>query len=350
MALNLWHFPTHSKENSLFSGINSGNGYRMEGCPEKNSAGVANFRDFYLELENSQNCSREKTEKASDNIVDLLPPDPFGMDLSSTFTAIKGWIEDIENDLDLELRSLGFFTDPVEVERVEDRLPAGLNLVCNGVVKLRQKVDNSKIQEDSAGHDKYIGAGLFDGNIEEFMHFSYDKYWASSDPANEFQGCSETHWESDGGAPHDALLFTLGYLGVRDLLSVERVCKSLRDAVQNDSLIWRNIHIDQPLSHGITDDALLRLTGRAQGTLQCLSLVQCLRITDSGLTHVIERNPGLKKVSIQQINFVWTIVVNLICFGVSMFSQHQTCDHQCNYGVIPHFTLAWQLDPITMET
>ncbi|KAI8541366.1 hypothetical protein RHMOL_Rhmol08G0054700 [Rhododendron molle] len=298
MALNLWHFPTHSKESSLFSGINSGNGYQMEGCLEKNSAGVANFRDFYLELENSQNCSREKTEKASDNIVDLLPPDPFGMDLSSTFTAIKGWIEDIENDLDLELRSLGFFTDPVEVERVEDRLPAGLNLVCNGVVKLRQKVDNSKIQDDSVGHDKYIGGGLFDGNIEEFMHFSYDKYWVSSDPANEFQGCSETQWESDGGAPHDALLFTLGYLGVRDLLSVERVCKSLRDAVQNDSLIWRNIHIDQPLSHGITDDALLRLTSRAQGTLQCLSLVQCLRITDSGLTHVIERNPGLKKLSV----------------------------------------------------
>lgn len=344
MALDTWRFPTSSKESSSFPGINSGNGYRMEGWPEKNSAGVANFGNFFWELENSQNCSREKTENASDNVVDLLPPDPFGMDLSSTFTAIKGWIEDIENDLDLELRSLGFFTDPVEPERVEDRLPAGVNLVCNGVVKLRQKVNNSNVQEDSVGHGKYIGAGLFDGNIEEFMHFSYDKYWVSSDPANEFQGCSETHWESDGGAPHDALLFTLGYLGVRDLLSVERVCKSLRDAVQSDSLVWRNIHVDQPLSHGITDDALLRLTSRAQGTLQCLSLVQCLRITDTGLMHVIERNPGLKKVSIQQI-----IVVSLICFGMSMFSQRQTRD-QCNYGVIPHFTLARQLDPITMET
>jgi hypothetical protein len=40
----------------------------------------------------------------------------------------------------------------------------------------------------------------------------------------------------------------------------------------SDSLLWRSIHIDQPLSGRITDDALLRLADRAQGTLQCLNL------------------------------------------------------------------------------
>jgi len=32
------------------------------------------------------------------DIIDLLPPDPFDMDISTTFTAITGWLEDLEVD------------------------------------------------------------------------------------------------------------------------------------------------------------------------------------------------------------------------------------------------------------
>ncbi|CAL5325631.1 unnamed protein product [Camellia sinensis] len=291
MALNLSHnsvFPSNGLEGNLFSSIKFGNnGYLMEGCTDKNWAGFGDYMNFNWKLEDEK------------DILDLLPSDPFGMDLSTTFTAITGWLEDIENDLGLN--SIGFGTDRFEVERgEEDRLLAGLNLVWDDALKLHSDVNDLKIQEASIGSGKELWSGLCDGddNMDELMGFSYEKNWALGVAANEFQGCSEIHSYGDRGAPHDALFFSLGYLGVRDLLSVERVCKSLRDAVQNDPLIWRSVHIDQPLSDRITDDALLRLTSRAQGTLQCLSLVGCLKITDSGLMHVLENNTGLTKLSV----------------------------------------------------
>ncbi|GMP30141.1 hypothetical protein CsSME_00004942 [Camellia sinensis var. sinensis] len=298
MALNLSHnsvFPSNGLEGNLFSSIKFGNnGYLMEGCTDKNWAGFGDYMNFNWKLEDEK------------DILDLLPSDPFGMDLSTTFTAITGWLEDIENDLGLN--SIGFGTDRFEVERgEEDRLLAGLNLVWDDALKLHSDVNDLKIQEASIGSGKELWSGLCDGddNMDELMGFSYEKNWALGVAANEFQGCSEIHSYGDRGAPHDALFFSLGYLGVRDLLSVERVCKSLRDAVQNDPLIWRSVHIDQPLSDRITDDALLRLTSRAQGTLQCLSLVGCLKITDSGLMHVLENNTGLTKVCLFVCLFVF---------------------------------------------
>ncbi|CAI9766781.1 unnamed protein product [Fraxinus pennsylvanica] len=114
--------------------------------------------------------------------------------------------------------------------------------------------------------------------------------------------------------PPDCLLFDLGYLGL-----VEVVCKLPRDAVQNDPLPWRNIHIDHPLNDKITqndplpwrkihidhpfndkitDDDLLRITNRAQGTLHSLSLVECRKITAAGLRRIFLSNPGLSEVSI----------------------------------------------------
>lgn len=114
----------------------------------------------------------------------------------------------------------------------------------------------------------------------------------------------------EGGVPHDALFFALGYLGVKDLLAVERVCRSLRDAVRSDPLLWRSIHINQPLYPKIGDDALLKLTGRAAGTLQCLILENCNKITDSGLKRVLESNPWLKKVnSCFFIRFFFTLSI-----------------------------------------
>jgi len=100
----------------------------------------------------------------------------------------------------------------------------------------------------------------------------------------------------DESCPHPALSYSLGYLGLSDLLVVERVCKSLHSTVHDDPLLWRSIHVDQPLNERITDDVLFRLANRAQGNLQCLSLVECTRITDDGLRRVLESNPKLTKV------------------------------------------------------
>lgn len=102
----------------------------------------------------------------------------------------------------------------------------------------------------------------------------------------------------EGGQPHDGMFFALGYLSVQDLLSIERFCKSLRDGVRSDPLLWRSIHIEQPLSEKITSDALQKLVNRARGNLRCLNLVECIRITDEGLKRVLETNPRLTKVRI----------------------------------------------------
>ncbi|XAR51964.1 hypothetical protein NMG60_11006777 [Bertholletia excelsa] len=303
MALNISHnsvFPIRPLEESFFRAIGFGNGHLLEGCPDRNSIGFGNYMNLNWELDCPQDCRIEKTEDVPDDILDLLPPDPFGMDLSSTFTAITGWLEDIENDLGLN--SCGFVTD--RAEKGEDPVFSGLNMVWNGGRKFHLEVDNSKIQQTSIGYEKELQVGvcisdlMLEGNSQEFMGLSYEKYSVSSDNVDEFQGCSEVNSAASGGAPHDAFTFVLGYLGVKDLLSVERVCKSLRDAVRSDPLLWRSICIEQPLNGKITDDALLQLTSRARGTLQCLSLVECLWVTERGLRHVLESNSGLTKLSV----------------------------------------------------
>ncbi|KAA8539927.1 hypothetical protein F0562_026619 [Nyssa sinensis] len=150
---------------------------------------------------------------------------------------------------DFELNTLGFGTDGIEVKKGDDRLYTGLNLVWNGPVKFHPEVGIASIDQKSNGSDEELRAGLYDGGfvldgkIEEFMGFSYKKYWVSSDAANDFQECTKSFCDGDGPdgrAPHDALFFALGYLDVRDL-SVEMVCKSLRDAVQNDRLILQSL-------------------------------------------------------------------------------------------------------------
>ncbi|KZV22812.1 hypothetical protein F511_41598 [Dorcoceras hygrometricum] len=46
----------------------------------------------------------------------------------------------------------------------------------------------------------------------------------------------------------------------------------------------------------MTTEVLLQLTNRALGKLQCLSLVECPRITDDGLGRILEANSRLTKV------------------------------------------------------
>jgi hypothetical protein len=132
--------------------------------------------------------------------------------------------------------------------------------------------------------------------------------------------------EGDEFTPHPALSFSLSYLGLSDLLVVERVCKSLHSTVRGDPLLWRNIDIDQPLNERITDDVLLQLTNRAQGNLRCLRLVECTRITDDGLKRVLEVNPKLVKVSMHQC-----INSELQCLYVAVHLKHVYVDLYVNW-------------------
>ncbi|CAK9138538.1 unnamed protein product [Ilex paraguariensis] len=300
MAMNLSKDPMFSTEKSLFSAKEMDNVYLMEECPDKR---LARFGDYWnLEWKSESICDykKEKSEKLYDDILDLLPSDPFGMDMSATVTAISGWFGDLE--MDFGLNTLGFGTDEIEVKKGDDhQVFAGLNLVWNGAMGFYPGTDRKVMGSamDKQLCDALCGDSfLFDSNAEDFVGSSNGKRWDSATAATKQEGCSEVYIDGSVGAPHDALFFALGYLGVSDLLSVERVCKSLRDTVRNDPLLWRSIHIDHPLSMKTTDDALLKLTSRAQGNLQCLSLVECLKITDSGLKRVLETNSGLTKLSV----------------------------------------------------
>ncbi|OEL13821.1 F-box protein SKIP14 [Dichanthelium oligosanthes] len=98
---------------------------------------------------------------------------------------------------------------------------------------------------------------------------------------------------SSPGEPHAALLLALGYMRLRELLACARACRGLRDAVAGDPLLWRRLAVEPPLSHRITDEALLALTDRAGGTLRSLHLLGCPRVSDAGLLRVVQRNPGV---------------------------------------------------------
>ncbi|KAE9619875.1 hypothetical protein Lal_00040137 [Lupinus albus] len=226
-----------------------------------------------------------------DDVLDHLPMDPFGMNIESTFTSIpiSDWIENFE--------------EGETHKKIGDHLHLlGLSWSWNGSDNLQSqshivKGDGISVSADdvSGGYQNFDGIHecdggvVTDGNVGVFLNVSH------SSEVKESQNRTEVDGADQGGVPHDALYFVLGYLRVQDLLSVERVCRSLHDAVRGDPLLWRTVHIHQPLNKRITDDILVKLTSRAQGTLQSLILVNCLWITDSGLGHVLQSNPRLMK-------------------------------------------------------
>ncbi|KAL3526332.1 hypothetical protein ACH5RR_010988 [Cinchona calisaya] len=294
MALN--------QEESLFSGIKFGNGFLMEECRGENSGDFDTLWDVNCGIGNSHDFNQEgKDEKmvCDDDIVDLLPRDPFGMDISATVSAITGWIEDFG------LKNLGFESsseddDDVGEEVDDEKLLAELNIVWNGATtRLHPDLGDTKPYEELSVSSSMEFGLCDDPSIEDVMGFSYEKYWSPWCAANKHKACPMKYTTEDvPGPPPDAMFFALGYLGVRDLLSVERVCKSFRHAVQNDPLLWRNFHLSYPLCDKITDGDLLRLTNRAQGSLHTLSIADCLKITDVGLKGVLQMNPGLTKLSV----------------------------------------------------
>ncbi|KAL3344709.1 hypothetical protein AABB24_023915 [Solanum stoloniferum] len=211
-------------------------------------------------------------EEELDETADLLPSDPFNMDSSNQrmgFSVMTRWLEDF-----------GFKVDENEVAKLDSFLIRKMGI--------------------------HQGAGfqLIDGNCEPFgMIFREGLNGGhglmDGDTTDNDQGRINDHCGVDGGNPPQALLLSLGYLGLGDLFVVERVSKPLRDAVVGDPLLWKNINIAHPFCTNITNDILINLTNRAQGHLQSLSLFHCSKLTDAGLKHVLDRNPNLSKLNVQ---------------------------------------------------
>ncbi|KAM1009269.1 hypothetical protein FF1_044735 [Malus domestica] len=317
MALNLSRgsiLPAYpSSEHSSCSSVKYPNGYVMDQFKEKDLDGIcddpSSSWSSNLDLKHTH-CKSELggyCDRSADDIVDRLPVDPFGMEIRSTFTAITGWFQGFEPNY--ESCSSGW--DEGKAKMVDGGLFAGLNWVWNSAVWYQPEVCDLKFDGVSIPYDSFDGFGINDGgfalddSVEEFLSFSYVGDLDVFDGAKqlqvgtkEIQGCGIMCPKSEASAPHDAMFYALRFLGVKDLLSVERVCKSFRNAVRSDPLPWRSIVIDWPLNERITDDVLVKLTSRAQGTLQTLGLVHCVKITDGGLQGVFDSNPRLTKLSV----------------------------------------------------
>ncbi|KAH6791006.1 hypothetical protein C2S51_006012 [Perilla frutescens var. frutescens] len=310
-----------SEEENVYGFFNFDDGFLVEECQE-----VEKIR-FLVDFDDS------KSEKGCEDIVDLLPNDPFGMefnmgmandpilmdfnlslprdpfgmdfDIEVTVAAITGWMEDFG------LKAYGFETDEADGDNSNDdnnlkaaedngnddnKYFAELNFVWTSSMKYEEEEDGENEGVD-AGPVMYVEDGSYDdhtilgGGMDDLMCFGCEKY--------EIEHVKDDT-DGDGGAAVDIIVFVLEYLnlGVKDLLSIERVCKSLCDAVRKDPYLWKSIHIDYPLSQKITNEDLLQLTDRAQGKLHCLSLVKCLKISKDGLKQVLERNLELTKLSV----------------------------------------------------
>ncbi|XP_023546191.1 F-box protein SKIP14 [Cucurbita pepo subsp. pepo] len=314
MALNFSRrpiFPLHLSEDNIVSPMRIANGYIVEGIPENNVESCGKSWHCGREVDacfdhRNDICSDSSQDPVSKDILDILPADPFGMDISTTFTALTGWLEDMEVDYAECVRD-GGGTGERNVE-----LFAGLNFFWNNALKFQafpeikgivQKPDpmcscDGFLDEKETGDVSCSCDFRSICSMDEVSFADDDPPSCCGQQAAESEEQSCIYSEVDGGAPHAGLSFALCYLGVRDLLSVGRVCKSLHSVVQGDPLLWRNIHIEQPLNEKITDDILLQLSNRALGNLQCLSLVECPRITDEGLKHVLESNPRLTKLCV----------------------------------------------------
>ncbi|KAJ9554516.1 hypothetical protein OSB04_018561 [Centaurea solstitialis] len=309
MALNYSQrpiFPAHTSEDNLVSPLRIVNGgYAVEGMSEKGGEGFVKPRHGHGELHDRFGHGREMVDKSgsadsvSKDIIDLLPSDPFGMDIdiSTTFTAISGWLGDLEVDYGEYMRN------KIVNHKEDYGLFAGFNFFWNSAMRFQSFPSNLMC------HDKGGATCMFDlhtvYNVDNPVHnaaemLGYNCASASSfvtkqeDFLNGIASCPDVV----GGDPHEAFVLALSYLGTRDLLVVERVCRSLCYTIRNDSLLWRNLLIDQPLNERITDDVLVQLTSRAEGNLQCLSLIKCPKITDDGLRRVLETNPKLTKLSV----------------------------------------------------
>lgn len=370
MALNFSHrpiFSSHLTEENLVSSLRIPSGCHVDGrsenvgdslCRSWHSNGeIEGFFDFGCDkgdLYGSQ-------DSVSNDILDLLPSDPFGMDISTTFTAITGWLEDLEVDY-------GRYNGE-EVGKGDGsyQLFADLNFIWNNAMRFQAFPSSTGFKHKSHGfgscsrdkdardepyHNRFVPDSLYSGNcitagfdscstekaakdassrcfgpasnMEDFGFSFCPKEKVVPDAScndsstrahngedildlhnlnlgscnHQSEGSLDKYSHSYGDAHHVALNYAIGYLGLRDLLVVGMVSKSLRHTVQTDPIYWTSIHIGQPLNEKVNDDVLLQLTNKAEGNLQCLSVVDCPWITDIGLKRVLETNPKLTKLNV----------------------------------------------------
>ncbi|GFZ21173.1 ribonuclease inhibitor [Actinidia rufa] len=315
MALNYSHrpiFPAHLSEDNLVSPMRIANGCLVEGIPERSGDGFVRPWHSNRDVEDCFDYGRDRADRSGSpesvprDILDLLPSDPFGMDISTTFTALTGWLEN------LEVGYGGYGKNNGGNGGGDYTLFAGLNFIWNNTFQFQAfpsnmhfgDMSNAAREVGGCTLENGLGNALSQGGlgsapiVQDAVIFGNETTSTGGQQIQGSQEVAESCSDGNGEAPHAALLFALSFLGVRDLLSVSAVCRSLRSTVRSDPLLWRSIHIDQPLNERITDDVLLQLTSRAEGNLQCLSLVECPRITDDGLTRVLENNPRLTKLCV----------------------------------------------------
>lgn len=315
MALNFSHrpiFPAHLAEDNLVAPMRIANGYLVEGVSERNGDGFGRSWISSRDVEDRFDYGRDRCDRSgsqesvSNDVLDLLPSDPFGMDISTTFTAITGWLEDFQADYG------GYGGNEVGTSDGSYQLFAGLNFIWNNALKYQSFSGNMGVDyrfdvaggiggcfgKMEVGDTSCRGGFGSDCNVDGILGLGNETPGVSGQQSEACPKGNGICSVGDSGAPHGALNFALGYLGLRDLLVVETVCRSLRSTVRGDPLLWRSVHIDQPLNEKITDEVLLQLTNRAQGSLQCLSLVECPRITDDGLKRVLDSNRRLTKLSV----------------------------------------------------
>lgn len=317
MALNYSHrplIPAHTSENSLWSPLRTVNGCVAENANEK--YGECYSRPWHASQEEMDEWHFTRKDKVdcccspgsnSRDIVDLLPSDPFEMDIQNTVTAIKGWLEDLDVDYGGYVKC-----DSRRYSQEDYGLFAGWNLIWNNALKFQPFSSSAQSDEKlNSGVLSFSSSPQVNEKPDETLDVinKVDKYGEEREMegvGNEGTSCGadlQFGEKVEGAAqskevPHDAFKFCLMYLGVKDLFSVERVCSYLRSEVRSEPLLWKSIHIEQPLNEKITDDILLKLACRADGTLRSLSLVECPKITDDGIKRVLETNPRLTKVRV----------------------------------------------------
>ncbi|XP_028772425.1 F-box protein SKIP14 [Neltuma alba] len=295
------------------------------------------------ELVNADLGEFDEPAAVVDDILDRLPRDPFGMNImKSTFPEISDWIQDFDWHFPSGYDVLG--VDETHT-KLDYELFAGLYWGWNGAGSFPSG-GNDKGNEISVSDEVFdrfqIFDGLFDGGlvsdgkVETVLPTGDGGSWVSSSEAEELKNSTKIDYDGEAGSPHDAMRLVLNYLGVTDLLSVEQVCRSLRDSVRANPLLWWSIHIDQSLSLRITDGALVKLTNRAQGFLQSLSLVNCIRITDSGLTSVLRSNPRLTKLSVP--GCVRLTVEGILLHMRALKSSGKPGIKHLEIGGLPHVT------------
>lgn len=269
-----------------------GCGCRSEEASPLSSCGVNSLWWDELEME------LELEEEESDP-VDLLPTDPFGMNLETTFTAA---IASCIGDLTVMSGSGHFGSGE------DDDFYADLSYYLNQAFVLTPEPWSGTYT--GVFEDPFVSGGLSGaGGMEQFSRLPpsascSEAIGVTEDPSSscdtDLPCCDMVAVAAvqEGNDAHEAMVFVLSYLGLRDILSVEMVCKSLRSAIRNEPFLWKCIHIDLHLGKKVSDADLLCLTQKSPGSLQCLSLMGCLNITDQGLKAVLESNLQLTKVSV----------------------------------------------------